>query len=44
MFFSDVNLSNVKIENAQLAGMTINGVSIGDLFAAYEAARSAGGE
>lgn len=37
------NASNVKIENAQVAGMMINGISLEDLFQAYETAKTAGG-
>ncbi len=35
---SDVNLSHVRTESALLAGMTINGVLVTDLFAALAAA------
>jgi hypothetical protein len=37
-------MSNVKIENAQVAGMPINGIALSDLLKAYEAAKPAGGE
>ena len=43
VLFRNVNMSNVKIESALLAGM-INGVSVKDLFAAYESANRAGEE
>ncbi|ESZ20423.1 MULTISPECIES: pentapeptide repeat-containing protein [unclassified Mesorhizobium] len=41
-YFTNVNMSNVKID-AQVAGMMINGISLEDLFQAYETAKTAGG-
>ncbi|MER8642102.1 pentapeptide repeat-containing protein [Mesorhizobium sp. M1252] len=41
--FSNVNLSNLNIENAEVAGMMINGIRLSDLFQAYETAQTARG-
>jgi len=35
--FRDVNMTDVSIDQANLTGMTIRGVLVDDLFAAYEA-------
>ncbi|MES0012326.1 pentapeptide repeat-containing protein [Mesorhizobium sp. M0037] len=42
-FFSNVNMSNLKIENAEVAGMMVNGIRLSDLFQAYETAQTARG-
>ncbi len=40
--FTDVNSSNVKIENAQVAEMMIDRISLGETLQAYETAKTAG--
>ncbi|WP_440114581.1 GNAT family N-acetyltransferase [Paenibacillus sp. QZ-Y1] len=40
--FSDCNLTNVQLDQCQVAGMKINGVAIEELLAAYEAGKAKG--
>lgn len=40
--FSDCNLTNVQLDQCQVAGMKINGVAIEELLAAYEAGKARG--
>jgi len=40
--FSDLNLSNTAITDSKLDGMTIDGILVTELFAAYEASKAVG--
>ncbi|CAN5692869.1 hypothetical protein BH09VER1_BH09VER1_04270 [soil metagenome] len=40
--FDDINFSNARITNANVEGMTLFGIKVTDLFAAYEAQKDKG--